>query len=120
MNDWPALKRWNLDDLARRFGDCAIAARPGPYAADHLKADEEPPPRTLRMAELVAMIRDDGASDRRCWVVENDRRNRDELSGLWSEIGPFTEFLHGNDVWPGSLWLGSPGAIASSHYYLTS
>jgi len=121
MDDWPALRKWNLDDFSARFGDREVEVQFGRNAATvNYEAEREKFVRTLPFREFIEMVRTSGVTNDFYMTANNNSNNKKVLAGLWEDIVQVPEYLDGRDPLGGFLWLGPAGTITPFHHDLTN
>ena len=121
MDDWPALRKWNLDYFAERFGDREIEAQFGRNAATvNYEAEREKFVRTLPFREFIEQVRTAGVTNDFYITASNHSENKKNLPELWDDIVQIPEYLDGRDRLSGFFWMGPAGTITPFHHDLTN
>ncbi len=120
MNDWPALRKWNLDYFAEKFGDREIEVQLGRNSGENYEIEREKYLKKIRMAEFVAMIRSAGTTNDFYLTANNNSSNKSVLPELWQDIVQVSEYLDGADPMSGFFWMGPSGTITPFHHDLTN
>jgi Cupin-like domain len=120
MDDWPAMRKWNLDYFSERFGDREVDVQMNRNAGPNYEINSEHYARRVRFGEFVRMVREAGETNDFYLTANNNSRNRDVLHELWDDIIEFPEYLR-NDM-PGHrfFWLGPAGTVTPFHHDLTN
>lgn len=120
MDDWPAMRRWSLDDFAERFGDREVDVQMNRDADANYEIQKERFTRRVPFGEFVRMVREADATNDFYLTANNNSRNRDILHELWDDIVEFPEYLR--DDMPGHrfFWLGPAGTVTPFHHDLTN
>ena len=120
MDDWPAMRKWNLDYFAAKFGDREVNVQMNRDAGANYEMNSERYTRQVRFGEFVKMVRDAGQTNDFYLTANNNTRNRTILHELWDDIIEFPEYLR-NDM-PGHrfFWLGPAGTVTPFHHDLTN
>jgi hypothetical protein len=122
MDDWPALRKWNLDYFAETFGDRAIEVQFGRTAGENYEIECEKYTRTVRMADFVAMVRHTENTNDFYLTANNNSRNKSVLPELWEDIVQVPEYLDNQSQGrlSGFFWMGPAGTITPFHHDLTN
>lgn len=126
FDDWPALKKWNLDYLNQVCGGREIQVQTGRdnNAQYETQAQQH---RTLMpmsdfLAWLAAIEASGGTSNDLYMTAGNTGINDEALTDLWPDTRPaISTYL--NPELPqknGFLWLGPPGTVTPLHHDLTN
>lgn len=114
IDDWPALRRWSLDELARRHGERAVPVRIAHHPSQRFDGDEQ---RTFRrvsmtLARYAEHLRDPLAGARYyLQAAEIERALPDLARDL--RRPPYCPRWN---VSPALLFVNGAGAIAPPHY----
>jgi len=119
MDDWPALRKWNLDYFAQEFGDRDVEVQMGRTAGANYEIEREKYMSSIRFGEFVEMVRAAGETNDFYLTANNNSSNRKVLSELWDDIVQIPEYLQ-SDSPGGFLWMGPPGTITPFHHDLTN
>ncbi len=120
MDDWPALKKWNLDFFETNFGDRAIEVQFGRNSGENYEVEREKFLKTIKVAEFVAMIRSSGTTNDFYLTANNNSSNKSVLPELWQDIVQVPEYLTGGDPMNGFFWMGPSGTVTPFHHDLTN
>ncbi len=120
MEDWPALRSWNLDFFAERFGDREIEVQFGRNAGENYEIEREKYLKTIRFSEFIEMIRTSGKTNDFYLTANNNSQNKKILAELWNDIVQVPEYLNGNDPLGGFFWMGPAGTVTPFHHDLTN
>lgn len=122
MDDWPALRKWNLDYFANNFGDREIEVQFGRTAGENYEIECEKYTRKVRMADFVAMVRNAGKTNDFYLTANNNSSNKHVLPELWHDIVQISEYLcnQGQGALNGFFWMGPAGTITPFHHDLTN
>ncbi|MCA1685929.1 MAG: cupin-like domain-containing protein [Planctomycetia bacterium] len=121
MDDWPALRRWGLDDFDARFGDRQVEVQVGRDAAPgNYEAEREKFARTVRFGDFLATVRASGVTNDVYMTAANGSKNKEALAGLWDDVVQVPEYLDGRDPGAGFFWLGPAGTVTPFHHDLTN
>ena len=80
LDDWPALRRWSLDDFAERFGDREVDVQIGRSASPTYEAEREKHRRKMIFAEFIESVRGSGVTNDLYITANNTAANRDRPS----------------------------------------
>jgi hypothetical protein len=119
MDDWPAMRKWNLDYFAHHFGDRTVEVQMERAASAHYEIEREKHIRRIAFGEFVEKVRRAGTSNDFYMTANNDSANRKALAPLWEDVGALPEYLS-NDPGAGFLWMGPAGTITPFHHDLTN
>ena len=120
MEDWPAMKKWNLDFFAENFGDREIEAQFGRNAGEDYEIQREKFIRKFKLSEFVEMVRSAGNTNDFYLTANNNSSNKKALAELWDDIVQIPEYLNGSDPMSGFFWMGPSGTITPFHHDLTN
>ena len=57
MDDWPAMRKWNLDFFQEQFGDRDIEVQMGRNAGGNYEIEREKFIKTIKFSQFIEMIR---------------------------------------------------------------
>jgi hypothetical protein len=120
IDDWPALRKWDLDYFAQRFGDRVIEAQSGRDAGDDYEVDREKYLARLTFGDFVERVRAAGVTNDFYLTANNNSLNKKTLSELWDDVVQVPEYLDGRDPLAGFFWMGPAGTITPFHHDLTN
>ncbi len=120
MDDWPAMKKWDLDFFRDRFGDREIEVQFGRNSGANYEIEREKYLKKVRMAEFVEMVRSAGTTNDFYLTANNNSSNKAVLPELWQDIIQVPEYLSGRDPMSGFFWMGPAGTITPFHHDLTN
>ena len=120
IDDWPALRKWNLDYLAQTFGGRQVEARM-PRTADE-KTDSDAYGQWIRRIQFETFVDTmclGAATNDFYLTAHHASTNWKALSGLWDDIAPVPEYLSGDHP-AGVIWMASGGTTAPFRHNLTN
>jgi hypothetical protein len=121
MDDWPALRKWSLDDFSARFGERQVEVQLGRGEATvNYELEREKFIRKLKFGDFIEMVRTAGVTNDFYMTANNNSSNKAVLSELWDDIIQVSEYLDGRDRMNGFFWLGPAGTITPFHHDLTN
>ena len=120
MDDWPAMRKWNLDYFAQQFGDREVEVQFGRTAGDNYEVEREKYITKLKFADYVNKVRTAGVTNDFYMTASNNSANKTALAGLWNDIVQLPEYLDGRDPRNGFFWMGPAGTITPFHHDLTN
>jgi Cupin-like domain len=120
MDEWPALRKWNLDFFAAEYGDREVEVQIGRDANAAYEIEREKHIGKMRFSDFIAKVRGAGASNDLYITANNQSGNQAALAGLWADIVPISAYLRGDDADAGFLWFGPAGTITPFHHDLTN
>jgi tetratricopeptide (TPR) repeat protein len=119
MDDWPAMRKWNLDYFAQNFGDRVIEVQMGRTLNANFEIERRKHISTLKFGDFVEKVRSAGETNDFYMTANNTTSNRKVLPELWNDIRQFPEYL--DPERPGSFfWMGPAGTITPFHHDLTN
>ncbi len=122
MDDWPAMKKWNLDYFAETFGERVVEVQMNRTAGDQGAQYETNRERfigKLKFGEFVERARTAGETNDFYLTANNNSSNRSILPELWEDIGRLPEYLT-SDQPSGFFWMGPAGTVTPFHHDLTN
>ena len=120
MDDWPALRKWNVDYFAETLGDRTIDVQSGRTSGDNYEVESEKFTVTVTFSQFLERVRAAGVTNDFYLTANNSSRNRKALAELWDDIVPFPEYLDGDSPSDGFFWMGPAGTITPFHHDLTN
>jgi hypothetical protein len=119
MDDWPAMRKWNLDYFARNFGDREVEVQMGRTAGANYEIEREKYTSKIRFGDFVEKVRTAGETNDFYLTANNNSSNRKVLTELWDDIVQIPEYL-ASDRPGGFFWMGPRGTITPFHHDLTN
>ena len=119
MDDWPAMRKWNLDYFAENFGDREVDVQMGRTTRANYETEQEKFTRRIRFGEFVEKVRTSGETNDFYLTAKNNSSNRMVLPELWDDIVQIPEYLSSKDP-GGFFWMGPAGTITPFHHDLTN
>ena len=119
MDDWPAMRKWDLDYFAERFGDRVVEVQMGRTKGANYETEREKYIQKIRFGDFVEKIRTAGQTNDYYLTANNSSANRQILAELWDDIVQIPEYL-AVDQPGGFFWLGPAGTITPFHHDLTN
>ncbi|AGA25412.1 cupin-like domain-containing protein [Singulisphaera acidiphila] len=125
MNDWPAMRKWNLDYFSQCFGDREIEIQFGRSAGENYEIEREKYTRKLKMADFVQMVRNAENTNDFYLTANNNSSNKNALPELWDDIVQISEYLsvqsnQSQERLSGFFWMGPAGTLTPFHHDLTN
>ena len=120
MDDWPAMKKWNLDFFAQNFGGREIEVQFGRSAGENYEIEREKYIKKVKFSEFVEMVRSAGTTNDFYLTANNNSSNKTVLPELWNDIVQIPEYLNGSDPMSGFFWMGPSGTVTPFHHDLTN
>jgi hypothetical protein len=122
MDDWPAMRRWNLDFFSEKFGAREVDVQVGRNAAGNAnyEAEREKFRRKMMFSEFVEKVRTSGVTNDFYITAGNNSANKNTLPELWEDIVQIPEYLDGKAPNNGFFWFGPAGTITPFHHDLTN
>jgi len=120
MDEWPALKKWNLAYFSKRFGERQIEVQFGRTTGENYEIEREKYLKTIRFADFIDLIRTSGVTNDFYLTANNNSNNKKCLPELWDDIVQIPEYLDGRDRMNGFFWMGPAGTITPFHHDLTN
>jgi hypothetical protein len=119
MEDWPALRRWDLDYFAGRFGDREVEVQMGREASPQYEIEADRFVTRIRFGDFLHRVRSSGETNDFYLTAHNDSHNRRALAELWEDIVQVPEYLRADQP-GGFFWMGPAGTITPFHHDLTN
>jgi len=120
MDDWPAMRKWNLDFFDDRFGAREIEVQMGRNAGTNFEIEREKFISKIKFSQFIEMIRSSNGTNDFYLTANNNSSNKKALPELWDDIIQTPEYLDGSDRFGGFLWMGPAGTITPFHHDLTN
>jgi hypothetical protein len=120
MDDWPAMKKWNLDYFQERFGDREIEVQMGRESGANYEIEREKYLSRIKFSKFVDMVRAARGTNDFYLTANNNSINKQALPELWDDIIQIPEYLDATDPLGGFFWMGPPGTITPFHHDLTN
>jgi hypothetical protein len=120
IDDWPALRKWNLDYFSARFGDREVEVQSGRTAGANYEVEREKFLTRIRFADFLEKVRTAGVTNDFYLTANNNSHNKTVLPELWDDIIQIPEYLDGRDRLGGFFWMGPAGTIPPFHHDLTN
>jgi|GEM_PF-5878815 len=117
MDDWPALKRWNFEDLLRQFGDRTVEVVNDPAGNPRGTSQREGAVNPLTLAGRLELMRN-GVDPQGNLVLSigDVPANQALLTELWDDVGPIPEYLDEQARPPRLLRLGVELSVLPFHH----
>ena len=119
IDDWPAMRKWNLDYFAEKFGDREVEVQMGRTSGTNYETEQEKFMRRIRFGDFVEKVRTAGLTNDFYLTAKNNSSNRKVLPELWDDIVQIPEYLAKDDP-GGFFWMGPAGTITPFHHDLTN
>jgi len=120
MDDWPAMRKWNLDFFHERFGEREIEVQMGRNASPNYEIEREKFVSKIKFSQFIEMIRSSNGTNDFYLTANNNSSNKKALPELWDDIIQIPEYLDGSDRFGGFFWMGPAGTITPFHHDLTN
>lgn len=117
IDDWPALRRWGLDDLEARFGDVAIEITAGRDDDPDCDLNFERHLEALSVRAFVERLRQTrGESNDFYLIANNHALDRTALGALLDDVRYPSFIAPGHRPGCASLWIGPGGTRTPLHH----
>ncbi|GLS05693.1 aspartate beta-hydroxylase [Chitiniphilus shinanonensis] len=120
MDDWPAMRKWNLDYFRSYWAAREVEVQFGRNGDPYYELNKIAHKRVMKFGEFVDLVRDAGRTNDFYMTATNDSLNRRALTELWDDIVQVPAYLDGSRGAQGFLWLGPAGTITPFHHDLTN
>lgn len=120
MDDWPAMKKWNLDFFQQHFAAREVEVQFGRNADQNYELNSIAHKRIMRFGDYVDLVRNAGQTNDFYMTANNDSRNREALRELWQDVVQIPAYLRQEDSQRGFFWFGPQGTITPFHHDLTN
>jgi hypothetical protein len=121
IDEWPAMRKWNLDFFAVEYGDREVEVQVGRESSAAYEIEREKHIGKMRFSDFVRKVRSVGVSNDFYMTANNHSGNKAALAGLWGDIAPISEYLDGEAAADnGFFWFGPAGTITPFHHDLTN
>jgi len=122
MDDWPAMRKWNLEYLAATFGDREVEVQMNRDAGTEgarYEMNSERFSGRIKFADFVRRLQTAGETNDFYLTANNNSSNRRVLPELWDDIVQIPEYLR-DDRPGGFFWMGPAGTVTPFHHDLTN
>ncbi len=120
MDDWPALKKWDLDFFQQHFASRIVEVQFGRNDDADYEMNSIAHKRKMTFGEYVDLVRHAGVSNDFYMTANNDSLNRQALGELWDDIVQIPEYLSQTEGGRGFFWFGPTGTVTPFHHDLTN
>lgn len=121
MDDWPAMRKWNLDYFKGKLGDREVEVQLGrDQAQGNYEIDRDRFVRRMRFSDYIEKVRASGVTNDFYMTAANDSGNKRALAPLWDDVVQSPEYLDGSNPLNGFFWFGPAGTITPFHHDLTN
>jgi len=120
MDDWPAMKKWNLDYFRERFADREVEVQFGRDADQDYELNNEAHKRRMKFGEYVDLVKSSGRTNDFYMTANNDSMNRQALTELWADVVQVPQYLNNEPNNRGFFWFGPAGTLTPFHHDLTN
>jgi Cupin-like domain len=120
MDDWPALKKWNLNYFREHFAEREVEVQFGRDADANYELNSIAHKRKMRFGDYVDLIEQKSPTNDFYMTANNDAKNRDALIELWQDLIQVPEYLEPSQSNRGFFWLGPAGTVTPLHHDLTN
>ncbi len=120
MDEWPALRKWNLEFFQEKFGEREIEVQMGRNSGANYEREREKFISRITFARFIDMIRSSNGTNDFYLTANNNSNNKRALPELWDDIIQVPEYLDTSDRFGGFFWMGPPGTITPFHHDLTN
>lgn len=119
MRDWPLMKRWTPQSLARDLGDVEVEVMAGREARPDHDLEPDACRTVMRFAEFLRRLEEGGPSNDLYLTARNFALEREELRGLLDDVR-YPPGLLRKSSRPGAvkLWVGPAGTLTRLHHDL--
>ncbi len=118
MADWPALKLWTPEHLARTVGAAPIEYQGGRDGDAEFELHKEAHRREAPFDRFIERITRPGAGNDAYMTAYNSRKNIEALQPLRADMRPLGKLLAGDGG--GMMWIGPAGTFTPLHHDLTN
>jgi hypothetical protein len=120
IDEWPALKKWDLDYFKATLGDRQVEVQFGRSKGDNYEIEREKFVARLPFADFLEKIRAAGVTNDFYMTASNNQESKRTLAELWDDVVQIPEYLDGSDPLSGFLWIGPAGTVTPFHHDLTN
>ncbi len=119
MENWPAMRKWNLDFFAENFGDRVVDVQMGRSNGANYETEQEKFTRKISFRDFLEKVRSSGNTNDFYLTAKNNSSNRAILPELWDDIVQIPEYLSSDNP-GGFFWMGPRGTVTPFHHDLTN
>jgi mannose-6-phosphate isomerase-like protein (cupin superfamily) len=117
LRDWPAVKKWMPDYLAKAVGAAEVEVQAGRNANPDFELYKEKHRRQMPFDRFIAEIVEGGFGNDLYMTAFNSPSNRAALAPLDADLGELSDYLKPG---AGMMWLGPAGTFTPLHFDLTN
>ena len=120
MEDWPALRKWNLDFLSRHHAEKQVEIQVCRNSNDHYELEKARHRQRVRFGDFLDWIRRADSNNDMYLTAYNGAHNGPALAELMHDIPGVPDYLNQGSSDAGFLWMGPRGTITPFHHDLTN
>jgi ribosomal protein L16 Arg81 hydroxylase len=119
MEDWPAMRKWNLEFFADHFAKCEVEVQMGRESDARYETESERFVQKILFGEFIEKLRKAGKTNDFYLTANNNSSNKRALLELWQDIVQIPEYLTPIPE-AGFIWMGPAGTVTPFHHDLTN
>ena len=120
MDDWPAMTRWTLPELKRRFGERTVSVQANRDSDANYEINSDKLRKDIAFGDFVDLVDSADATNNFYITANNSGKNNEVLRELWDDIIAFPEYLRDDPANRGFFWFGPRGTVTPLHHDLTN
>lgn len=115
--EWPAMKSWSFEEMARRYGHMTVQVQGGRNTDPDFEINKGRHRHDTNFGDFLRRVGASGPSNDEYLTANNELLRRPDFAGLLADIGPMTELMDQAALRSSaSLWIGPAGTRTPLHH----